>query len=74
MVQLPLGDGPDGEARLREAGLEVRIEDGKVLADNVGFGSPAQEVGIDFDWEIVNLQVKAERPPKYLMFIPALAL
>jgi TRAP transporter 4TM/12TM fusion protein len=74
MVQLPLGDGPDGEARLREAGLEVRIEDGKVLADNVGFGSPAQEVGIDFDWEIVNLQARADRPPKHLMFIPALAL
>jgi hypothetical protein len=31
-------------------------------------------VGIDFDWEIVNMQVEAERPPKHLMFIPALAL
>jgi TRAP transporter 4TM/12TM fusion protein len=74
MVQLPLGDGPDGEARLRDAGLEVRVEDGKVIADNVGFGSAAQEVGIDFDWEIVNLQARADRPPKHLMFIPALAL
>ena len=74
MVQLPLGDGPDGEARLREAGLEVRIEDDKVLVDNVGFGSATQEVGIDFDWEIVHLQARADRPPKHLMFIPALAL
>ncbi len=74
MIQLPLGDGPDGEARLLDAGLEVRVEDGKVLADNVVFGSVAQEVGIDFDWEIVNLQARADRPPKHLMFIPALAL
>ena len=45
-----------------------------MLADNVVFGSEAQNVGIDFDWEIVNMQVEAERPPKHLMFIPALAL
>ncbi|MGB5467168.1 MAG: TRAP transporter permease, partial [Sedimenticolaceae bacterium] len=74
MIQLPLGGGPDGEARLSDAGLEVRVEDGKVLADNVAFGSAAQKVGLDFDWEIVNLQAPADRPPKHLMFIPALAL
>jgi hypothetical protein len=38
------------------------------------FGSAAQNVGLDFDWEIVNLQVEADRPPKHLMFIPALVL
>jgi TRAP transporter 4TM/12TM fusion protein len=73
-VLLPLGKGADGEQRLRDAGLEVRIEDGRVFADNVMFGSAAQAVGIDFDWEIVHLQVEADRPPKQLMFIPALAL
>jgi TRAP transporter 4TM/12TM fusion protein len=73
-VQLPLGGGDDGAARLAEAGLEVRVEDGKVFADNVMFGSPAQSVGIDFDWEILQLEVAADRPPKHLMFIPALLL
>ena len=73
-VLLPLGASGDGEARLRDAGLEIRTEDGKVFADNVGFGSAAQKVGIDFDWEIVNLQVEADVPPKHLMFIPALAV
>jgi hypothetical protein len=73
-VLLPLGPAGDGESRLSEAGLEVRIEDGKVFADNVMFASPAQEVGIDFDWEILQLEVAADRPPKQLMFIPALAL
>ena len=73
-VLLPLGEGKDGAERLREAGLELRSEDGRVFVDNVMFGSPAEQVGIDFDWEIVTLQVDAERPPKQLMFIPALAL
>jgi hypothetical protein len=73
-ILLPLGKGDDGAQRLAEAGLEVRIEEGKVYADNVVFGSSAQNVGLDFDWQIVNLQVEAERPPKHLMFIPALVL
>lgn len=73
-VLLPLGRAGDGAQRLADAGLEVRDEGGKVLADNIVFGSEAQKVGIDFDWEIVNLQVEADRPPKHLMFIPALAL
>lgn len=73
-VQLPLGKGGPGKERLTQAGLEIRLEDDKVIADNVIFGSDAQNVGIDFDWEIVNLQVEADRPPKHLMFIPALAL
>ena len=74
LVRLPLGKPGTGEERLRQAGLEVRMEDGKVLADNVMFGSDAQAVGLDFDWEIVNLQVDADIPPKHIMFIPALAL
>jgi len=73
-VMLPLGQGDDGAARLAEAGLEVRVEDGKVFADNVMFGSVAQTVGIDFDWEILHLEIAADRPPKHLMFIPALML
>jgi TRAP transporter 4TM/12TM fusion protein len=73
-VLLPLGESGDGERRLREAGLEVRIEDDKVYADNVMFGSAAQDIGIDFDWEIVTLETAADRPPKQLMFIPALLL
>jgi TRAP transporter 4TM/12TM fusion protein len=73
-VMLPLGAAGDGAQRLADAGLEIRIDEGKVIADNVMFGSVAQNVGLDFDWQIVNLQVEAERPPKHLMFIPALAL
>ncbi len=74
IVLLPLGRGEDATERLRNAGLELRFEDETVYIDNVMFGSDAQKVGLDFDWEIVHLEVPADRPPKQLMFIPALAL
>ncbi len=73
-ILLPLGAAGTGEERLASAGLEVRVDGDKVLADNVMFGSAAQAAGLDFDWEITNLQVAADRPPKHLMFIPALLL
>jgi TRAP transporter 4TM/12TM fusion protein len=74
-VLLPLGPEGDGEARLRDnAGLELRDEDGKVLIDNIGFGSPAQEAKLDFDWEITEVKVPAERMPKETFFIPAILL
>lgn len=73
-VLLPLGPEGSGADRLAHAGLEVREEGGKILVDNVVFSSPAQSAGIDFDWEVIGLQIEAERPPKQLMFIPALAL
>ncbi len=73
-IRLPLGKAGEGTQRLADAGLEIRVDQGRVFAENVVFGSDAQNVGLDFDWEIVNLQVEAERPPKHLMFIPALLL
>jgi hypothetical protein len=74
-VLLPLGPEGDGEARLRDnAGLELRDEDGKVLIDNIGFGSPAQEAKLDFDWEITEVKVPAERMPKEIFFVPAILL
>lgn len=73
-ILLPLGAAGTGPERLASAGLEIRIEDGKVLADNVMFGSAAQAAGLDFDWEITSIQIPADRPPKHLMFIPALLL
>ncbi len=73
-VQLPMGPAGGGEQRLANAGLETRLEDGKVYADNVAFGSPAQTAGIDFDWQILDIRVEADRPPKQLVFIPAILL
>ena len=74
IVPLPLGPAAAGVDRLAHAGLEVRDEDGKVLVDNIIFGSPAEKAGVDFDWEVVDVQAEADQPPKQLFFIPALAL
>ena len=73
-MNLPLGPSASGFERLSQAGIEVRTEDGKVFVDNLVFGSPAELSGLDFDWEIKGIQVEASRPPKQLMFIPALLL
>ena len=45
-----------------------------MLIDNIGFGSPAEEAGLDFDWEITSVEVPAERLPKEIFYIPALLL
>ncbi|MDH3475617.1 MAG: TRAP transporter permease, partial [Rhodospirillales bacterium] len=70
-VMLPLGQKASGEARLAEAGVELRFEDDKVLIDNIVFGSAAEKAGLDFDWEIAEIKIEADRPAKEWMFIPA---
>ncbi len=74
VVMLPLGPKGDGKERLMNAGLELRFEDGKAFVDNIVFGSTAERQKIDFDYEIPSVQVKADRPPRQLFFIPAIAL
>ncbi|MDJ0629665.1 MAG: TRAP transporter permease [Rhodobacter sp.] len=73
---LPLGaSGADGPARLFDgAGIEFREEDGKLFVDNLNFGGPAEQLGIDFDWELVEIEVAANRMPKEIFYIPALLL
>ena len=74
-VDLPLGPPGEGAARLQKsAGLELRIEDGKTIVDNVEFGGFAEQQKIDLDWEVRKVLVPAERMPKEVFYIPALLL
>jgi predicted metalloprotease with PDZ domain len=73
-VMLPVGDQETGKARLEGIGIETRKEEGKILIDNVVFGSNAEKAGLDFDQEIINIQMPTDRLPKQLIFIPACAL
>jgi hypothetical protein len=74
-VVLPLGSAGDGVTRLAEsAGIEIREEDGKILIDNITFGSPAEQAKLDFDWEITTVELPASRMPKELFYIPAACL
>jgi len=73
-LMLPVGKEGPPEERLREVGFEVIEQDGKMIVDNIMFGSNAERMGIDFDQEILTVMVESDRPPKQLMFIPALVL
>jgi len=73
-VMLKVGDEATGAERLSGLGIETRDEEGKVIVDIVGFGSPAEKAKIDFDQEILSIQMPTDRPNKELMFIPALLL
>lgn len=75
VVMLPLGKPGKGAERLaKAAGLELREEDGKLLIDNLVFGGAAERQKLDFDWEIADVQVAADRPNKQWFFIPAILL
>ena len=75
-VELPLGDADsDGVSRLENnVGLTLRVEDEKVIVDQVGFDSPAAKAKIDFDWQIVMVELPNDRLPKEVFWIPALGL
>ncbi len=74
VIMLQVGGETSGFDRLAAIGIELRKEDGKVLVDNVVFSSAAEKAGLDFDQEILNVQRPNKRPPKQLMFIPAVLL
>jgi hypothetical protein len=74
VIMLPVGSEKTGMDRLFGIGMELREEDGKVLIDNVVFASAAEKAGVDFDQEILNVQVPAHRLPKELATLPAFAL
>lgn len=76
-VELPLGEKSfgDGTARLDNfAGIAFAESDDMWIVDNVVFGKIAQEKGVDFDWEVLTVEVPAERIWKEVFYIPALLL
>jgi len=48
--------------------------DGKMIIDDVAFGSVAQDAGLDWDQEVLRVLQPNGQPSKYWMFIPALLL
>jgi Fe-S cluster assembly iron-binding protein IscA len=73
-LMLPVGDEPTGAEKLAGLGIETREESGRVFIDMVGFGSPAEKANIDFDQEILTIQMPTDRPNKEYMFLPAFLL
>ncbi len=75
-VHLPLGPkAATGAERLeKNTGLTLREEGGKTIVDTVGFDSPAAKAKIDFDWQIMIVELENERLPKEIFWFPALGL
>ncbi len=73
-VLLPLGEPAPLADRLEHAGLILRSEGARAFVDDVVFGGPAAEAGIDFDWEVVSIELPSDQPNAYIMYVPAGAL
>lgn len=74
LVTIPMGALAKGADRIAALGMEVRFDGGKAMVDTVGFGSAAQKAGVDLDFEIIKVRLKADRPMKQLFYVPGLAL
>lgn len=74
VILLPVPAGDSGEARLDALGLMLIEEDGKTLIDNVAFASPAADLGLEFDQEIVLVRAPTDRMRKEIMWIPGVLL
>jgi TRAP transporter 4TM/12TM fusion protein len=72
LVAIP--DGETGEEKLEKLGVMTYEDEGKVLIDSVTFGSPAADLGLQFDQEILAVRAPTDRLPKEWMWLPALLL
>tara|TARA_Y100001949_G_scaffold170226_1_gene171149 strand:+ start:30263 stop:32815 length:2553 start_codon:yes stop_codon:yes gene_type:complete len=72
LVAIP--DGETGEEKLEKLGVMTYEDEAKVLIDSVTFGSPAADLGLQFDQEILAVRAPTDRLPKEWMWLPALLL
>ncbi len=73
-MQLPIAEGGSPEEKLINMGIEGAAEGDHYRVDFVEFDSPAQKAGLDFGWTIDSFRLPQERPPRELVYIPAIAL
>jgi TRAP transporter 4TM/12TM fusion protein len=73
-VRVPLGAPGEGAERMRRAGLTLRVLDGRTEIAAVAFGSTAKKLGLDPGWEVRAVEVRAARPRKEWVWIPAVGL
>ncbi|MEQ9574508.1 MAG: DUF3394 domain-containing protein, partial [Rhodospirillales bacterium] len=61
-----------GAERIKASGITLREDGGKVLVDDVAFGSEAKKAGLDWDQEITHVLQPADQINKYWIYLPAL--
>jgi TRAP transporter 4TM/12TM fusion protein len=74
LVALPIDTKGTARDRIESSGILLKEGDAPLMVDMVTFDSPAQKLGIDFDYEITKVYVSADRMPKEMFYIPALIL
>jgi len=70
-VVLPLGARAEMAVRLEGAGLVLRSEAEDTFVDDVVFMSPAADAGIDFDWQVLSIELPQKQFNAYFMYVPA---
>ncbi|MCG6658212.1 TRAP transporter permease [Halomonas campisalis] len=68
LVPVPRGDTP--EERMERLGMELWVDGDQTLVDFVEFGGLAQDLGFDFDQEIIEVMAPVDRWAKEWMWIP----
>ena len=69
-----LGDPAGGRERLDRAGAQFTVLGEQVKVSAIKFGSYAKRVGLESGFTVTKLLLPADRPSKYWLYIPALAL
>ncbi|MBB3329410.1 TRAP transporter 4TM/12TM fusion protein [Halomonas campaniensis] len=69
-ILVPVPRGEDGEERMERLGMELWVDGDQTLVDFVEFGGMAQDLGFDFDQEIVEVMAPVDRWAKEWMWIP----
>jgi len=74
VVSVPMGREQGGAARIAASGFAVMALGDQVQIGAVRFGSRARKLGFEQGFEIVEVQVPAQRPSMHWLYIPAALL
>ncbi len=66
--------GPDGRARLAEAGLGIVTLGDRTQIGQIRFGSRARKSGFEPGWDVVAVKVRGPGPSPHWMYVPAVGL
>jgi hypothetical protein len=73
-VSLPMGKSGSGRERIAANGVTMLALGDKVQIGAIKFGSYAKRTGLESGYTVKHLLLPAERPSKFVVFIPALLL
>ena len=73
-LQLAGQQGGDGRRRLADAGLQLVPLGEQLQIGAVKFGSRAAKGGFEQGWDVVDVQVRTDRPSSHWFYLPAIAL